>query len=785
MKLLSSLRKPAWQSADAARRAAAVESGHDPDLIAALPAIATGDADADVRKRALRRCDDPVLYARAMNGDADAGLRTWARRQWFAAALGGRTDIGDEALDRLDVAECEQLAAGAISADLRRRALARVRRPGFIAERALADADPALRLALIERIDSTATLARIADQARKTDKHLARRARERLDTLRLAIGDIDARRQRAEQLCAELELAMREPGDTDALSARLERLDAAWRELGPEDLPPALQARQRGAREVLAALLAGPVIVPEAPVAVAEPEAPTAPTPSPEEIAAQVRLQAELAANAAEHARERAIAEAQQREQDARRLAQEQRLDRAIERIDAGDLHAARTLLAEIDLTQLSGAARRRWQAIEPKLKSLSDWQHWANNKVRARLCEEIEALAGSGAHPDAIANRIRDLQHEWRQLDALEGRAADASQTGLDRRFRAVCARALKPAKGYFEKRDALRGERRAELEKFLADAATVAGGDDTPAMLALQQEAAARLRSLGELAPSDRKTLGKQLRDLLDALRPRLETAFSEAESARERLIAAAEALGAGGDLKQVAGEAKTLMQRWKSLGKGRPGRDQQQWRRFRGALDRIYANLDARREQTQTEQRQRGEQAEAVVAELEALANAAGDALSAGEPRVRALRDLWRELAVRETGLADRYDAALSRHRDAMRQHRRDKLRDRYLAELDAGGTIASPSQVDTAGAQALIFEAEALAGIDPPADEREARRRWQLARLQDHMRGERGTAAEDGVDALIARWRALGELPAADRARYKARLARAIESIVAAL
>ena len=53
MKLFSMFSRPAWESADADKRARAVASLHDAALIARLPDIARHDADAKVRLAAV------------------------------------------------------------------------------------------------------------------------------------------------------------------------------------------------------------------------------------------------------------------------------------------------------------------------------------------------------------------------------------------------------------------------------------------------------------------------------------------------------------------------------------------------------------------------------------------------------------------------------------------------------------------------------------------------------------------------------------------------------------
>ncbi len=792
MSLFSSFRKPAWQSANADKRAAAVASDTDADLIAALPQLAVEDTDAGVRRHALRRCDDPALFAKAMRSDVDTGVRTWARQRWLTAISDGRlNDPSDGDLAALTSAEAEAIASSSRHAPLRSRVLARITRPGYLAERALADPDPEVRLALVDRIDAIATLDRIADKARKTDKKLSRHAAARSEALRLGAGDDSARQRRADAVCSAVEQLMRNIGSPDVRAAELARLEAEWGSLDPSTVAPATATRFDGARRVIVAQLAPPPMV-EAPTVAAdlqgdEPHAADIidqpALPSPEEIAAQAKLQADLAANAERIARERVKADEQRRADEKRQAEQDVVLGKLTQALEAGDLSTSRALSSSIEPRLLSTQGQRLWQSLQPQLKTLEGWEHWANNKVRSRLCEDLEQLIGSGLHPDALATRVREVQQEWKRLDALEGRTAESTPTGLDKRFRVACARVLKPARGFFEKRDALRSERQGEVAGFIAEAEAALETADGPALLVLQRAATDHLRGLGDLGHGDRKGLAKRLRDLLDAIRPRVEAGFQRSESERQTLIDAAKRLAGESDGRRAGTEAKQLMERWKRIGKGRMARDQAQWREFRGALDAVFAGLDERRKAVESERADNTRLAEGVVAELEGFATLEGDALTGSQNAVRDLRDRWQALGIRDAALGERYDNALTRHRDGLRRIDRDRRRASYLHAIASGAAATSDVSSDAAldQAQSLVFEAEALADIDAPEAERESRRRWQMERLQRHLRGEKTGEAGDAIGEIISRWRTLDGLADADRARYAQRLVQAVDRL----
>ena len=433
--------------------------------------------------------------------------------------------------------------------------------------------------------------------------------------------------------------------------------------MAPETLPELLQVRFQGLVDVIQAQLqpAAEAVVAGVGAAVdtdGESDAAPAPTiPSPEEIAAQVQLEATLARNAAEIARERELTAQRELEERQQRQQQAQGLEQLAHSLEAGDLATSRAHLAQLQPATFTGAALRHWQSLQPRLRELQGWQSWANNKVRTRLCGEIERLVGSGLHPDAISHRIGEIRDQWRQLDQLEGRDDDSPPTGLDRRLRAACARALKPAREFFDKRQSLRDELSQTVLAFLADSekhpelidgdvdaaqanadtgdAVVDNAADTanptgqtggqsagqtadaqPAhrgraefapvvrLMALQKAAIGHLRNLDPLAPHQRKRLAARLRGLLDAIKPRLEAAFADVEDARKTLIDAAGELIKESDGRQLARQARQLQERWQAIGMGRRSRDQQQWRQFRAAIDQAFSRLDQQRAEHEPE-------------------------------------------------------------------------------------------------------------------------------------------------------------------------------------
>jgi exonuclease SbcC len=933
MAMFSFRGKPGWESHDAAERASAVATSTDPALLARLTDLARSDEAAGVRRAAVRRLLDlPLLGDRARN-DADPEVRAAAQERYRQLLAG----IGEQPLPRADrerVLRSEDnpellawMAVNSREPALRRMALEQHAKPGLLLDRCQRDPDPAIRLWLLEQISDLAALERIAEATRKSDKRLSHAARERAEMLRFAAGDAEALKRRALAIAESLDQLRRErPHD---LEPRAAALRAEWEALAAR-VDPAIVQRVQGYIDTLAAVLAPARAVPVTPAqaeepaglptieasaeTAVEPAAPATPRDPDPELLAQAleseghsgdiepaaldalrqrhasawhrerdHLAAELDAHqrfevAVEGARSRHAREAEARSRRAAEAtAAFELLEAAVQAQqaqEARDRHAVvQALRAE---RMLPAALNRRLAAIDETYDKLIRWQHWSNNKVRARLCEDIEALSTAGAHPDAVATKVREVQAEWQRLDASERLDASASaKIGLSRRFRAVCHRALAPARGYFEKRSELRDQRRALIDGVLARAEGELSFDPA-ALVPLRRELIDAMRRLDELDPRARAGLGKRLRAALDRLDAARDSRNSAFEAEKRKIIANLRRQLAQADGPEAVALARDAQARIGVL--PRAGREAEEAIRSELAalVDPLFATERAQREGEQSALRQREADQAAVLAELAALASGDAEALRQADARLAMLSQRWRDLAPpapapaaptahrdgsdgrmqrdarggrdqrddRQRGRPPRddrgrdderrFDAAVERVRAAQKQAQErarhaDSARWLQIAAacaviesaslsgpIDASAADALRASIETGtpnhpalrarveqalrwvenppGAESLrtahaaaqqaaallALRAEALLGVESPAEFREQRRAWQIQRLAERMSGG---AAPDPVrerKQLLDGWLAVAPLQAEERAAFARRIEPGLEN-----
>lgn len=829
MKLSRILFKPKWQDKDANTRLSAIVSDADPDLIAALPELTRSDPDARIRVAALKRLGDYERWRERSTGDADAEVRRTARAAYIAMLCAGASNCPPlprliAELDTLSPTELETVATAATNRDLRAASLSLVTRPALFAERAGADPDPAVRLLALQRVDDPATLQRIAERARKTDKTISRMARERLESMRIGSGDAGAITARARVLCERIEVLLRNPG-TDHAAVRA-AIEGDWNNLG-NDVPGALTARFRGAVALInqltsirgdphAAELSPPAqtaavaeIAPLTPGPPAETDRGGLPEPAAEiveVVTSRARFDAALAAAAEQTRREREQRDAATRERIEELVP---RYEAALAAGDTSSAHAAHVELSHLVKAggKISAALEHRLAPLDGRLAELKRWQVWSNQRRRRALCDEIEALAAAGLHPDAVASRVHDARAEWQRLDAIEGGDKPVAASGLGRRFHGVCQHALKPAQAYFEKRDSVRDAHRNELEALLARVAAVpADSTDWKALSVLQRELSAALRSLDGVNPRDRNHCARRIKDAIASISARIEEHAKGIETAKSRLIEQADALSQNAD-RGAARAARDLQQQWTALGEGLRSTDQKQWRQFRAACDRIFSALDAGRKEREASAAAQAGQAQAIVDEAEALANDAAIDADAIAARRRDLDSRWRALGANDRQLDQRWNKALEKLSARSTERARSKRLARYssalqkfalLRELERGAQSAEliaprwdahpaliaefevplaerwmracqselpPSEADDTdeAARDLLVRLEFIAGIASPEEDRQRRMDFQVARLSARMRGGAALAPGRELDVVLAAWFAQAPQP----------------------
>ena len=797
-------RSPA-QSRNPAARRQAVASDPLESLGQALHDFARSDSDAGVRKAALQRAADLDLAQSSKQDDVDAQVREAASRLYRDLLAGTHDDAPPlaERLRRLadihDRGLLEHLCRQAAEAALREAALRKLDRPGLTLERLLADPDRELRLRLLDDIQDPGQLRQIIDRSHRRDKQLHRQATARLHAIELAAGDSAAIRSEAEQLCRQLEGMPGGQASEDAIDS----IDQRWRLIGGA-VDPVLKTRYDNARAQSLAAAQAKSQPATAANAMArkmprmdEPQHPSAKVeanaPEIQKLAAENRFQASLEAGRASQPKTR-TKNAPAKKNAAALLPMLEALETAL---DAGNLGEADKALRQLQPRQkeLPGPLASRWHVAQQRLAELKRWQQWSSRRQRRQLCVEARAMRGSTQHPEAIANRIRDLRQTWSGLDALEpssGRLA-AADAALKRRFNSLCQAALEPTREWFERRNTLRAELGQRIEALLQ--ADNPDDEDWKALAARRRQLAAARRDLDKVEPRRRKSLVRRLGRAIGKLDEPLDSHYQQVSTAHERLIAQAQALMELEPGKRTAA-ARALQDKWKAVGPGRRDLDTRQWRAFRDAMDAVFAERERAHKQHAEEQQLQLQRARQLVDELQTKVDASNE-VNALRTALREASDAWRQLHVRDKTLTQRFEALRRGIDQRARELDTEKLRQRYrdwlasaengqsTADMPAALRSAADSRKDTpadsASVRELLVQMEALAGIDSPEEDHDMRMQINLKRLQASLGEGRREHPREQLESQLARWTALGPVAPSETALQQ-RFASALEAVL---
>lgn len=545
------------------------------------------------------------------------------------------------------------------------------------------------------------------------------------------------------------------------------------------------------------------------------------------EAAAEARQQREQAAQAAsaataEQARlfeeqTRTLAEQQQAEQQAlRQIAELIRKARAA-LSDGGSARAAslRRVIEEkrAGAPPLPDHLASQLQQLDKLLDELKDWKSFSVTPKRAELIEAMETLIDAPLEPLTLADRIKNLQDEWRTLGKGAGEGADADW----QRFQEAAQKAYQPCREYFAAQALIREENLRRRETLLAElTAFEAGVDweqpDWQAVIKALRETKQEWRNCSPVDPQAAKPQQARFTALVARLQDRLDAEYAHNQKQKESLIERAQVLLVSDDGRKAIDGIKVLQQQWRTVGLVPREVDQRLWGEFRQHCDAVFQKRDqefaaytAGLENNKAQAIALCEQIEKIAAldgaELLAQAGTLGDMRNAFEALGEFPRADTRELRSRfERGLerckesvarqqvreAERawndlfeaanqiraYRLAVARAVDSEQTDALKKAAETFMASVQrwprngldalqqalAGERSADPA-ANEAAARLLCIRAEILADLPTPPEDQALRRDYQLQRLVQGM-GQRLKADESQLDAMAIEWLRIG-------------------------
>lgn len=394
-------------------------------------------------------------------------------------------------------------------------------------------------------------------------------------------------------------------------------------------------------------------------------------------------------------------------------------------------------------LQQMNGSTpdtlQQQYRTLQAQLNEMLDWQGFAVTPKKEQLCEAMESLVNGIEEPAELARKIKQLQKQWKKLDAADPYHSHA----LWQRFKDASDLAYKPCESYFADQKKQRQhnlEQRQRLVAELSDFLNSANWD-SPDWQAVEQQSRQAKQQWKHYAPVDR-TPGKEAQTQFNALLKQLDSRIKghreQVAGIKQQILAETRGLLEQSPqmstqaLQQAAEQTKQLQQQWKQAGSTFHSVERELWPEFRETCNQIFTALNQHK-QSQRHQHNRQQQ------ELETLLSS--DHYTALQRRIN-LCDQMETMLIDGTldQLAlDEFQAAWAQ--GDYPQPPYDALIDyRYqqLLSLIAGRTeMEQLTRLTDQALRQLCIRLEIALGFESPEQDEALRMEYQMQRLQSAL------------------------------------------------
>jgi hypothetical protein len=707
-------------------------------------------------------------------------------------------------------------------------ALALVNDPQRVARLVIDGSSIRIRQLAAQSVEDPAELRLLLKQVRGSDKSIYKIIKQKCDVLRAEERRVAQIESDVNALCATLERHSHRFYDP-LYPPSLEQFEARWRVFEAQAAPEVRERAERaieGCREVIA--LHHRQLAEQAAAASQKAALRAARDEAIVQAAEQAqRHNDELAAAAAEAAQAREAEEKARAEKTAAEALALRQLGGLIGKANGalrdGITGRAAGLRRAIEeklpaLPTLPAYLASQVQQLDVKLSELKEWKDYAVAPKRTELIEEMTALIGSTYKPRVLADRIKQLQDDWKTIS--KGIISDSEADW--QRFQQASVTAYQPCREFFEtqakQRHANLEQRKGVLARLQAFESVQTGEQsDWRAVAAVLREAPQELRRYFPVDRAAARVVQEEFDASLLRLQSRLDAWYAENAEAKRSLIQRAQHLRGSQDSREAVDGVKRLQLKWKEVGAAERDLERRLWEEFREHCDAVFQ----KRQQIHAEYTAGLEvskaQAVALCEEAEEVAAHSGAALLEGAGRIAQWRTAFESLGemprADQRALHDRFERALQRCQAQLAKHKtREKERsfthlleaaghvqaygwavaqdaaaaDREAIKQSAEAFIAGVQQWPKGGAQALkeawatseagaklelaaqeaalrmlCIRAEIITDRPTPAEDHGLRRDYQVQRLVQRMvRNE----APDELDALAFAWARVGPVPA---------------------
>lgn len=276
----------------------------------------------------------------------------------------------------------------------------------------------------------------------------------------------------------------------------------------------------------------------------------------------------------------------------------------------------------------------KKRERIQEQLDELRDWHAFATTPKKQSLCETMESLIEESLQPLDKARKVRELQNQWRELNASDANADDE----LWERFKTASDTAYEPCLAYYAEKDKVKAENLKQKLKICesVEQLIIDSGWDRPDTKTTQESEKQYTSDYGKqesdideneivdvkssintdwkkieaflqktnlqwkkyqpIPENEYQSIQKHFNQILTTVNDKVKEEKQRNLDARCDLVEKAKKLLELDDINQSINGAIRLQKLWKEIGFTFFKADRKQWKIFRGVLDKIFEKRDS---------------------------------------------------------------------------------------------------------------------------------------------------------------------------------------------
>lgn len=227
---------------------------------------------------------------------------------------------------------------------------------------------------------------------------------------------------------------------------------------------------------------------------------------------------------------------------------------------------------------------------LETKLNELGDWKEFASEPKLTELCEQMEKLPSLKLTPNDCANRIKELQTQWKAM------GASPAQEKHWPRFKQASDIAYEPCGKFFAAKREDKKNKLAKRKEICALLEAYEKNTDwsEPDWRVVEKTLRTAKQEWKSNQVFDKKR-GRALEDrfteILKLIDAKLDPIYEANATEKKDLIAKVTKLGEGDINQHCINQVKSLQSAWRLSGACRQKDDRALWNEFRAATNKIF--------------------------------------------------------------------------------------------------------------------------------------------------------------------------------------------------